>query len=86
MLRPDQKLAIYMQGAVLGYGGKMGFGVLRYSPNPIVCVIDSETAGRDSTQLPGMSRSCPIVASVEEAAAIAGAEGSCARNRLRRAD
>ena len=62
-----------MEGAVLGFGGKMGFGVLRYSPNPIVCVIDSETAGRDSKKLPGMSRSCPIVASIEEAAAM-GAE------------
>jgi len=55
MLRRDQKLAIYMEDAVLAYGGKMGFGVLRYSPNPIVCVIDSKTAGRDIKEAAGMS-------------------------------
>jgi len=69
VLRRDQKLAIYMEGAVLGYGGKMGFGVLRYSPNPIVCVIDSQTAGQDIKDAAGMPRSCPIVASVEDALA-----------------
>jgi uncharacterized NAD-dependent epimerase/dehydratase family protein len=73
MLRRDQKLAIYMEGAVLGFGGKMGFGVLRYSPNPIVCVIDSQTAGRDMKEAAGMPRTCPIVATVEEAVAL-GAE------------
>jgi len=67
MLRRDQKLAIYMEGAVLGYGGKMGFGILRYSPNPIVCVIDSQTAGRDIKDAGSVPRSCPIVATVEEA-------------------
>ena len=29
VLRRDQKLAIYMEGAIHGYGGKMGFGILR---------------------------------------------------------
>lgn len=73
MLRREQGLAIYMEGAVLGYGGKMGFGVLRYSPNPVVCVVDSETAGRDMQEVAGMPRSCPIVASVDAAVAL-GAE------------
>jgi uncharacterized NAD-dependent epimerase/dehydratase family protein len=73
MLRREQKLAIYMEGAVLGFGGKMGFGVLRYSPNPIVCVIDSETAGRDIKEAAGMPNACPIVATVEQALAL-GAE------------
>ena len=67
MLKRDQKIAIYMEGAIHSYGGKMGFGVLRYSQNPIVCVIDSETAGQDVKDVIGISRSCPIVASVEEA-------------------
>lgn len=67
MLRRDQRLAIYMEGAVLGYGGKMGFGILRYSPNPIVCVIDSETAGENAQDVTGIPRCCPIVATVEEA-------------------
>ncbi len=70
MLRRDQKLAIYMEGAVHSYGGKMGFGVIRYSPNEIACVIDSQTAGKDMREEAGMPRSCPIVASVEQALAL----------------
>src|SRR5476649_1342152 len=70
MLRREQKLAIYMEGAVRGYGGKMGFGILRYSPNPIVCVIDSENAGQDIRDIAGVPKSCPIVATVEEALAL----------------
>ena len=73
MLNRGQNLAIYMEGAVRSYGGKMGFGILRYSPNLVVCVIDSETAGQDMKDVAGMPRSCPIVASVEEAFAL-GAE------------
>ena len=56
-----------MEGAVRSYGGKMGFGILRYSPNPVVCVIDSETEGQDMKDVAGVPRSCPIVASVEDA-------------------
>lgn len=67
MLARNQKLAIYMDGAVLGIGGKMGFGILRYSPNPIACIIDSETVGRNIVELTGIPRECPIVATVEEA-------------------
>jgi len=70
MLSRGQNLAIYMEGAVRSYGGKMGFGILRYSPNPVVCVIDSETAGQDMRDVAGVPRSCPIVASVEDAYAL----------------
>jgi uncharacterized NAD-dependent epimerase/dehydratase family protein len=70
MLDRSRKLAIYMEGAVRGYGGKMGFGVLRYSPNPVVCVVDSETAGHDMADVSGIPRSCPIVASVDKAVAL----------------
>ena len=73
MLRRTQNLAIYMEGAVRGYGGKMGFGILRYSPNRTVCVIDSENAGGDMKEVAGMPRSCPIVSNVQEAYAL-GAE------------
>lgn len=73
MLKRTQKLAIYMEGAVLGYGGKMGFGILRYSPNEVVCVIDSQTAGQDISKVVGVPRSAPIVSSVDEALAL-GAE------------
>lgn len=59
-----------MEGAILGIGGKMGIGVLRYSPNPIVCVVDSETAGRDIVELTGVPRPAPIVRSIAEARAL----------------
>ena len=59
-----------MEGQVEGNVGKMGIGVLRYSPNPVVCVVDSVTAGRDAAQVTGVPRSCPIVATVEEAVAL----------------
>lgn len=73
MLDRQKKLAVYMEGAILGIGGKMGIGVLRYSPNPVVCVVDSETAGRDIVELTGVPRSAPIVGSLAEARAL-GAE------------
>jgi uncharacterized NAD-dependent epimerase/dehydratase family protein len=56
-----------MEGAVTGPAGKMGFGILRYSHNPITCVIDSQTAGRSIGTLTGIDRECPIVESVRAA-------------------
>lgn len=73
MLRDDQPLALFMEGAMLEAAGKMGFGVLRYSPKPISCVIDSVHAGKDAADVTGIPRSAPIVASLEEARAL-GAE------------
>ena len=45
MLKPNQKVAIYMQGFLHSDFGKMGLGIIRYSENPIVGIIDSENAG-----------------------------------------
>lgn len=73
MLKPNQTLAIFMENAVLDSAGKMGFGVLRYSQNPIACVIDSSVAGQSLRELTGITRDVPIVASVQEAVAL-GAE------------
>lgn len=70
MLDRAEPLAIYMEGEVEGNVGKMGIGILRYSPNPVVCVIDSATAGRDAAEVTGVPRPCPIVSSVEEATAL----------------
>jgi uncharacterized NAD-dependent epimerase/dehydratase family protein len=70
MLDPAAPLAVYMEGAVRNYGGKMGVGVLRYSPNPIACVIDSQTAGGRTRETIGVDIDVPIVASVEEALAL----------------
>ncbi len=70
MLDPATPLAVYMEGAVRHYGGKMGVGVLRYSPNPVVCVVDSETAGIDLRAETGVDRDAPIVATIDEALAL----------------
>lgn len=67
MLDPTLPLALYMEGAANSDFGKMGFGVLRYSPNPIACVIDSELAGHDIREFGRSPRSCPIVATLSEA-------------------
>ena len=70
MLDPRTPLAWYMEGAMRHPSGKMGIGVLRYSPNPVVCVVDSGTAGRDLFVETGVARDAPIVATVEEAIAL----------------
>lgn len=73
MLGRDRKLALYMEGALGEFSGKLGYGVLRYSPNPIACVIDSHHAGKDSNDVVDLPRSAPVVANVAEAKAL-GAE------------
>lgn len=70
MLNRTHRLALFMEGALGEDFGKMGHGVLRYSPNEIVCAIDSRFAGRDAQEVTGIPRSCPVVATVDEAAAL----------------
>ena len=70
MLRPDQPLALYMEGKLGELQGKMGYGLLRYSPNPIACVIDSAHAGKGVGDVIDTPRRCPVVAGVAEAAAL----------------
>lgn len=72
-MRPGQKIALYMEGAFANRTGKMGLGVLRFSPHEIVCMVDSVSAGGDSVAVTGIDRRVPIVASLEEAVAL-GAE------------
>lgn len=73
MLTPGMKLALYMEGAFSQQTGKLGLGLLRYSENPIVALVDSENAGGDIRSLAGIERHCPIVRTAGEAAAL-GAE------------
>ena len=58
-----------MEGAFIDRTGKMGMGVLRFSPNEVVCLVDSHNAGADAADLTGIDRHTPIVATVEEARA-----------------
>jgi uncharacterized NAD-dependent epimerase/dehydratase family protein len=66
MISSAARLALYAQNAFDGPFAKMAYGVLRYSPNEVVAVIDADLAGRDAAEF-GPWRSAPIVASVDEA-------------------
>jgi uncharacterized NAD-dependent epimerase/dehydratase family protein len=46
VLTPDHRIALYMKGALGEDIGKMGYGVLRYSPNQVVAVVDPNHAGK----------------------------------------
>jgi uncharacterized NAD-dependent epimerase/dehydratase family protein len=67
------RIALLMDGYFTNRYGKLGIGMLRYSPAEIVAVIDAEHAGQDSFELTGVSRRVPIVANASEALAL-GAE------------
>jgi uncharacterized NAD-dependent epimerase/dehydratase family protein len=73
MLDRKQKLAIFMEGTLGDFVGKMGDGILRYSPNPVVAVVDSRHAGKDVRDVILSPRPCPVVATVAEAISL-GAE------------
>lgn len=62
-----------MEGNSTGQPAKMGHGVIRYSQNPLACVIDSVHAGSDMTTVAGLPRAIPIVEDVRAAHAL-GAE------------
>ncbi|MGB3192906.1 MAG: DUF1611 domain-containing protein [Limnoraphis sp.] len=63
------RLAILLHGGILGATGKTGLSLLRYSQANIVAVIDRDCAGQSLSELTGMNREVPIVASVKDAIA-----------------
>lgn len=67
MMRPGDRLALYMEGAFEEKTGKLGLGVLRYSSHPIVAMVDTANAGHDSLELTGIDRDCPVVSTIAEA-------------------
>lgn len=69
MIRPGQRIALYMEGSIADRTGKMGVSVLRYRQEPVVCAVDSAHAGQDLGRLAGVDRECPLVASLAEALA-----------------
>ncbi|MGA0317599.1 MAG: DUF1611 domain-containing protein [Flavobacteriaceae bacterium] len=73
MLKPTHKIAIYMDGHINSDYGKMGSGVVRYLPNPLVGVIDRTYAGDQVKDHMPSSKEAPILASLAEAVAL-GAE------------
>ena len=67
MFDTHQPICIYMEGALDHDSGKMGFGLMRFSKHPIVCVIDSKFQGKTVKQAVGLPYDIPVVASIEEA-------------------
>jgi uncharacterized NAD-dependent epimerase/dehydratase family protein len=59
-----------MTGYLRLRNGKMGFGLLRYSDNPIACVIAADEVGSDLSSVIGFPSDVPIVGSVAEAHAL----------------
>ncbi|MEH6457781.1 MAG: DUF1611 domain-containing protein [Cocleimonas sp.] len=53
--------------------GKMGFGVMRFSQNPVVCIIDTEHAGKKVSDVTNLPFDYPIVSNLADAKAL-GAE------------
>lgn len=68
MLKPTHRLALYMEGNLAGTFAKMGLGILRLAEQEVVAVIDSDFAGCDVREVVSSPRSCPVVATVDEAA------------------
>ncbi|MDH3695370.1 MAG: DUF1611 domain-containing protein [Gammaproteobacteria bacterium] len=68
MLNPDQTIAILFDDQLGELNGKMGHGVLRYSPNPLTCVIDSRYDGKRLHDIVDFGDDCPVVGNVEAAA------------------
>ena len=67
MLKPIHKIAVYMAAHIDSDYGKMGCGVVRYLPNPIVCIIDKELAGKPIQDYMPTSKDIPILSSLTEA-------------------
>jgi len=67
MLNKNQKVAIYMENNLDSDYGKMGYGVMRYIPNPVVCVIDSTHSGMQVKDACSLPYDYPVVSTVEEA-------------------
>jgi uncharacterized NAD-dependent epimerase/dehydratase family protein len=72
MFTSTTPLAIYMEDTFAKPFGKMGYGVLRFASNPVLCIVDSSQAGKRCGEvMPSAPRpDCPIVASVADAAAM----------------
>lgn len=68
MFDSSKKMCIYMEGALDHDSGKMGFGLMRFSKHPILCVIDSRFAGKKVREANGLPYDIPVVGTVDEAA------------------
>jgi len=67
MFDKNKKLAIFMEGNLDTDYGKMGFGVMRYSQQPIACAIDTKYSGQTVREAVGLPFDIPVVSSIKKA-------------------
>jgi uncharacterized NAD-dependent epimerase/dehydratase family protein len=67
MLKPTDKVAVWMESSLDDDYGKMGISALRYLDNEILCVVDSVFAGKNISDLSIIEKNIPIVESIERA-------------------
>ena len=72
MLMKEQKLVIHFYEQIDKLNGKMGHGILRYSENPIACVIDFNQGGKTTRDLFEFGPDVPVVSNVEQALGYGG--------------
>ena len=66
MLQSSDQLTIFMPGHLQSDYGKMGFGVLRYTQNKVVAVIDPDHVGGSLAAITGIDHPAPIVNNIDE--------------------
>lgn len=62
----SRRLAILAEGTLEFHHGKTAVSLLRYRPEDIVAVIDSENRGRTTDEVLGIGGDIPVVASVDD--------------------
>ena len=64
------RTVLLCEGAFADFGtSKTAYGILRFSPESVVAVIDSTNAGRDAFEVSGLGRGIPVVRDLEAALA-----------------
>lgn len=74
MTPPTRRLALLAEGRFTPFDAKTAVGLLRYRPGDVAAVIDSARAGRTAQECVGTGGAVPVVATLEETAAL-GANG-----------
>ena len=67
MLKPTDKVAVWMESSLDDDYGKMGISALRYLDNKILCVVDSVFAGKNISDVSIIKKDIPIVESIGRA-------------------
>ena len=67
MLKPNDKVAIWMESSLDDDFGKMGISALIYLENEIVCVIDSVFSGKKVSDVTIVKKDISIVENLDQA-------------------